>query len=139
MNLKRKDPWLVLAAAALAACTSAPKGDANRYEGSEGGQITAIENNRALAQKLAIKNAVHKRENDRLVVQFDLENRRSSQLEFAWTIDWFDAHGFQIDDATRLWAPIKMGGHAVRTLKAVAPRPEATQWKLQVTSRNEVK
>jgi uncharacterized protein YcfL len=140
MNFRRKTPWIALAAAVLAsACTSAPKGEANRYEGTEGGTINAVEENRALARELAIKNALSKRENDRLVVQFDLENRRSSRLEFAWAVDWFDAHGFQIADATRRWEPISISGYAVQTLKVVAPRPEATSWRLQVTSRDEVK
>ena len=140
MNSQRKAPWLALAAAVLvSACTSTPEGKANRYEGTEGGTIKAVEDNRALAGDLAIKKAVSKRENDRLIVQFDLENRRSSRLEFAWTIDWYDVHGFQIDDVTRRWEPISLGGYAATTLKVVAPRPKATQWRLQVTSRDEVK
>jgi len=140
MNFRRKTPWIALAAAVLAsACTSAPKGEANRYEGTEGGSINAVEDNRALADDLAIKNAISKRQDGRLMVQFDLENRTSSRLEFAWTVDWYDAHGFQIDDATRRWEPVSLGGSAAKTLKIVAPRPEATQWRLQVTSRDEVK
>ncbi len=138
---RRTSVWLTagLAAALLCACTATPKGSANRYEGHEGGQVSAIEGNDKLAGKLAIKNPIRKREDGRMIVQFDLENTRSTRLEFAWSIDWFDASGFLIDGSSRHWEPISMGGYAVKTLTAVALRPEAASWRLQVTSRNEVK
>ena len=141
MRPERRTGWLGLVAAAVlvTSCTSAPEGSANFIEGSEGGRLTAVENNRQLARQLAYENIVSKRENDRLVVQFDLVNKRSSRLEFAWTIDWYDANEFHIDDATRRWEPISLGGHASQTLKVTAHRPEATSFKLQFTSRNEVK
>jgi uncharacterized protein YcfL len=142
MRLQRRTPgWLTaaLAAALLCACTTTPRGSANRYEGREGGQMEAVEGNQELARKLALKNVLSKREDGRMIVQFDLTNKKSTRLEFAWTIEWLDAAGFVIPGSDRHWEPISMGGYAVETLTAVAPRPEATQWRLQVTSRNEVK
>jgi uncharacterized protein YcfL len=142
MRRTRKTPgWLIagLTGALLCAgCTSTPKGKTNRYEGRAGGQLEAIEGNRELARKLAIKNPIHKREDERMIVQFDLVNKLRTRLDFAWTVDWLDSTGFSIG-SPRHWEPISMGGYAVKTLSAVAPRPEATQWRFQVTSRNEVK
>ena len=76
------------------ACTSVPRGSQNSYEGREGGTMTATEGNEVLARSLAIKDPLHKRVDGRLVVQFTLENRRSSDTQFAWAIDWFDQQGF---------------------------------------------
>lgn len=138
---RRTKAWAAAAFAAvlLCACTSTPRGSANRYEGREGGQMDAVEGNKELERKLGIKNVRSKREDGRMLVQFDLTNKKSTRLEFAWTVEWFDDAGFSIPGSARHWEPIQMGGYAVKTLTVVAPRPEATQWKLQVTSRNEVK
>jgi uncharacterized protein YcfL len=124
---------------ALGACTSTPRGSQNSYEGREGGQMNAVEGNQILARNLAIKNPIHKREGGRMVVQFDLENRRSTATDFAWAVDWFDRDGFAVRGATRHWEPVSLGGYGSTTLTVVAPTPDASSWKLQVTSRNEVK
>jgi len=132
-------PLAALLLASLGACTSTPRGSQNRYEGREGGQMTAVEGNQTLARNLAIKNPIHKREDGRMIVQFDLENRHSTPLDFAWAVDWFDRDGFAVRGATRHWEPIALGGYGSTTLTVVAPSPEASSWKLQVTSRNEIK
>jgi hypothetical protein len=129
-------PWLAVLGAALA-CSTPPRGHQSSYRGSEHGEIVASEKNRALAQRLAILNPLHKRQDGYLQVQFELENRESRALDFAWAIDWFDQAGFHID-AGRQWKPLSLGGYGSTTLTAVAPHPDATSWKLQITSRDEV-
>ena len=120
------------------ACTSVPRGSQNSYEGREGGPMTATEGNEVLARSLAIKDPLHKRVDGRLVVQFTLENRRSSDTQFAWAIDWFDQQGFAVQGAVRHWQPVALGGYGSTILTVTAPTPDAVSWKLQVTSRNEV-
>ena len=133
--------WLVAAPLVLlltGACTSVPRGSQNSYEGREGSSMTATEGNQKLARSLAIKDPLHKRVDGRLVVQFQLENRRSTDTDFSWAIDWFDQAGFAVQGAVRHWEPVALGGYGSKILTVTAPTPEAVSWKLQVSSRNEV-
>lgn len=141
-NLRtRPSTWLIAAPLVLlftGACTSVPRGSQNSYEGREGGKMTATEGNQTLARSLAIKDPLHKRVDGRLVVQFQLENRRSTETDFAWAVDWFDQQGFAVQGAVRHWQPVALGGYGSTILTVTAPTPDAVSWKLQVTSRNEV-
>jgi len=132
-----------LAALALllpAACRTTPKGTENTYTGTEGSmEIGRIEGNQMLASRLKIVDPKSRRLADgRLQVQFDLRNSSSSQTEFAWTVDWFDASGFEISQASHRYEPVALGGGAWKTLTITAPTPEAVSWRLGITSRNEV-
>ncbi len=122
------------------ACRTTPKGNQNTYTGSEGSlEIGRMEGNQDLASRLEIVDPKSRRlEDDRLQVQFDLRNKRSSTTEFAWTVDWFDASGFLVAQASRHYEPLSLGGGAWKTLTITAPTPEAVSWRLGITSRNEV-
>lgn len=123
----------------VAACTSAPQGSVNRYSGGEGMRNSqTVEGNRLLAANLETKNVITTRRNDLLVVQFDLVNRNSSQLGFQWAVDWYDRQGLLVPGATRHWEPMRLAGNASQTVSIVAPHADATQWQLQVGSRDEV-
>ena len=140
--------WIASTAAALCAtaalcapgCRTTPKGHENTYTGSEGSpEIGRIEGNQMLASRLAIVDPKSRRLPDgRLQVQFDLRNARDSQTEFAWTVDWFDASGFLIPQASRHYEPVALGGGASHTFTITGPTPEAVSWRLGITSRNEV-
>ena len=123
-----------------AACRSTPRGNENQYSGSEGSlEIERTEGNRDLASRLAILNPRSRRLDDgRLQVEFDLQNTRSTQTEFAWAVDWFDRDGFEVKTGHRAFEPMALGGGAVRTLKITSPTPESVSWRLSITSRNEV-
>ena len=102
--------------------------------------MTAVEGNEILARVLQIKNPRSRRTADgRMQVQFELENSRSTHLDFAWAVDWFDQTGFKVQDNTRHWEPTALGGYGITTLSITAPTPAASSWKLQITSRDEVK
>jgi len=122
------------------ACRSAPRGSENQYSGSEGShELQRVEGNRDLAARLAILNPRSRRLDDgRLQVEFDLKNTRSNQTEFAWTVDWFDRDGFEVQTAHRAFEPMALGGGAMRTLKITSPTPGAVSWRLSITTRNEV-
>ena len=122
------------------ACRTTPKGHENTYTGSEGSQeIGRIEGNQMLASRLAIVDPKSRRLPDgRLQVQFELRNARDSQTEFAYTVDWFDASGFLIPQASRHYEPVALGGGAWKTITITGPTPEAVSWRLGITSRNEV-
>jgi uncharacterized protein YcfL len=123
-----------------AACRSAPRGNENQYSGREGSlEVQRSEGNRDLASRLAILNPRSRRLADgRLQVEFDLQNTRSNQTEFAWTVDWFDRDGFEVQTAHRAFEPMALGGGAVRTIQITSPTPESVSWRLSITSRNEV-
>lgn len=123
----------------VAACTSAPQGPVNRYSGGEGMRDShKVEGNRLLAANLETKNVITTRRNELLVVQFDLVNRNSSQLGFQWAVDWYDRQGIQVPNAARHWEPMRLAGNASQTVTIVAPHADASQWQLQVGSRDEV-
>ena len=122
-----------------AACTATPHGSVNIYTGGEGARsMQSVEKNTMLANDLEIANRVSTRRNDLLNVQFDLVNRRGTQVAFQWTVDWFDKDGLKVPDATQHWEPVRMPGYASNTITIVAPSAAATQWQLQVGSRDEV-
>ena len=144
MNPTRTTRTLTACAAAAlllaAACRTTPKGHENTYTGTEGSmEIGRIEGNQMLASRLSIVDPKSRRLPDgRLQVQFDLRNARDTQTEFAWTVDWFDASGFVIPQASRHYEPVALGGGAWKTLTITGPTPEAVSWRLGITSRNEV-
>ena len=121
------------------ACTAVPHGAVNRYTGGEGARsMQSVEQNQMLAHDLEITNLVTSRRNDLLVVQFDLVNKRSTQTAFQWTVDWFDKQGLIVPNATQHWEPVRQAGYASNTITIVAPSAAATQWQLQIGSRDEV-
>jgi len=144
MNPNRLSRVLTLLAALAvllpAACRTTPKGNENTYTGTEGSlEVGRIEGNQMLASRLKIVDPKSRRLADgRLQVQFDLRNAKDSQTEFAWTVEWFDASGFVIPQASRHYEPVALGGGAWKTLTITAPTPEAVSWRLGITSRNEV-
>lgn len=123
-----------------AACRASHHGNQNTYSGTEGSlEVESSLVNSDLASRLKIVNPRTRRLADgRLQVQFDLQNTRSSQTEFAWTVDWFDDSGFLVETGRRSFEPMNLGGGAVRTLKITAPTPASASWRLSITSRNEV-
>jgi len=135
----KKHHLALLAGLALASgCASHHRGNQSTFEGSRDGLIVTSETNKALARRLAIVNPIHRDQNGYMQIQFELENRESRQVDFAWAIDWFDQSGFHIDSNQRHWQPTSIGGYGSTTLTAIAPHPDATSWKLQITSRDEI-
>lgn len=135
---------IIAAALALAAgaCIgqSSVGGTQNVYSGAENqAELGQLVGNPHLARSLKIQNYRSKRlEDGRLMIQFELFNDGDQNLRFAWAIDWFDAQGFKVADATRHWAPVQLGGGGFTTIQQTAPTAAAENFKLQVSSPNEV-
>jgi uncharacterized protein YcfL len=135
-----------LAAAALAlvgsACVgqSSVGGKQNTYSGgAHQGELGKVVGNDYLSRALQIHNYQSKKLDDgRLMVQFELFNDSDQNLRFQWAIDWFDAQGFKIADATRHWAAVQLGSGGFTTIQQTAPTPAGEHFKLQVSSPNEV-
>ena len=133
---------LVATALALAfGCRTAPHGVVNRYSGGEGrASIQSEESNAFFANaiKMPADRMIQTRVNGLLVVQLDLVNTRQAQMAFQWTVDWYDRAGLKIDYGPQHWAPERLPAGASKTIKIVAPTPDATSWQLQIGSRDEV-
>lgn len=124
---------------ALASCTTTPRGSQNSYQaGGPKVDLQRIEGNKTLANRLRIQNPLEKTVDGRKVAQFELKNTTSSNLNFAWAVDWFDEDGFRIADQ-RVFEPVSLGGYGSTFLTITAPRAgERLSWRLTVTSRDEV-
>lgn len=129
----------IATAAVLCACTSAPRGTYNSVSGREGGQVTTHTPNRDLENSLEMRNIVQVRKEGMLVVQLELANRLDRALSFQWAVEWYDRSGLAIDYGPAHYSPERLSGRQSKTIKLVAPSPEAESWKLQVGSRDEVR
>lgn len=128
------------ALALLCACTSTPRGTYNSLAGKEGGaEVARISPNRQLENSLEMKNIVQVRKEGMLVIQLDLVNRLDRALAFQWAIEWYDRSGLVLDYGPAHYRPERLSGRQSKTIKIVAPSPQAESWKLQVGSRDEVR
>ncbi len=129
----------LLAVLWTAACSGPSKGTPqNTFVGGEGRETETEVANRSLMKSLQMVNVRSKRENDRLFVQFELENKRSINLAFEWSVDWFDEAGFEID-FDESWKPATIGGGGQETLSIVGPTPQASMWKLALRTPNTIR
>jgi uncharacterized protein YcfL len=129
----------ILLCLTLAAC-GAPRGTAaNTFRGKEGDtELETIAGNPRLLKNLEVVRYQTKREDDRLRVQFDLQNKKASNLAFEWSVDWFDASGFRIDTQEH-WTPIVLGGKAFKTISITGPTPAASVFQLMTRTPNTVR
>lgn len=133
--------WLaVVGVALLGACTSAPKGTYNTIEGSEhSNEVKRFSPNRELENSIEQRSIVSVRKEGVLVVQFDMVNKLDRAISFQWGIEWYDKAGLVIDYGPSHFRPERLSGRQSKTIKIVAPSPEADTWKLQIGSRDEVR
>lgn len=140
-RIERRAPNVLLGAALLllAAC-GAPRGtSSNAVRGQEGSsELEEIDGSRGLRNDLEIVGYRSERRDGRLHVQFDLRNKRGSNLAFEWTMDWYDSSGFRIDTQEH-WRPVAIGGKGFETIAVTAPTPEASSFKLEYRLPNPVR
>lgn len=121
------------------ACSLPPRGTYNTVQGSENGrEVTRNSPNRDLENSLEQRNIVNVRKEGMLVVQFDLVNKLDRALAFQWGVEWYDRSGLVIDYGPAHYRPERFSGRQSKTIKIVAPSPEAVSWKLLIGSRDEV-
>jgi uncharacterized protein YcfL len=121
-----------------AACSSTRGRPENTYVGAEGAaKMEMLEGNPGLDRDLEILNPRSERRQGRLYVEFDLRNKRASNLPLEWSVEWFDTAGFEVE-AARSWTPIVIGAKGFESLSMLAPTPAATSWRLHVRPPNPV-
>jgi uncharacterized protein YcfL len=129
-----------LLALLLAACTSTGKGGPQTtIQGAEGlPGTTELDAGRSLNNDFEQRNVVTSHKGDFLVVQFELHNKRNSQLNVEWSVDWFDEVGLLIV-STENWRPLAIGGRGFEMIQITAPTPSAHSWRLKVQKPNPVR
>jgi len=141
-QLRRTVRNLALASAGLlfaSSCSLPPRGSYNSVQGSENGaEVTRNSPNRNLQESIELRNIVQARKEGMLVVQVDLVNKLDRAISFQWGVEWFDRSGLVIDYGPAHYRPERFSGRQSKTVKLVAPSPEATSWKIQIGSRDEV-
>jgi uncharacterized protein YcfL len=71
--------------------------------------------------------------NHLLTVQAEINNTDSDNQQLYYRFKWFDAAGFAIG-GEEAWKPVLVYAYQKQTLSAVAPSPQATDFKLVVQS-----
>jgi uncharacterized protein YcfL len=67
--------------------------------------------------------------------QIDLSNDTGSHNEFMYRFDWVDADGRVIPSKTSVWKPGHITPRGRTVISAVAPVPEATDFRLDMRAR----
>jgi len=70
--------------------------------------------------------------NHLLFVQAEITNTDDDNQQLFYRFKWFDASGFALADEA--WKPLVLYAYQKQTLSAVAPSPQATDFKLVVQS-----
>lgn len=125
----------LLATLILGACSS--RGATNTYGGSEGAGATAVIGDSGLHLEMRHVRVKRNVEN-RLQVQFELHNCRSSQVNFDWAMQWYDNSGFALD-LPKDWRPVALSGDAFKYVSVTAPLPAASQYKLALRRASRVR
>ena len=82
-----------------------------------------------LAGSLGILNVNQVRvSTDLLKIQVQLENLKSSTMNFRYRVEWYDQDGMKIDSPTDLWKPITLQGRETSTISSVATSPRAVDF-----------
>ena len=132
---------LALSAAALlawsAGCASRG-GPTNTYTGGPGEPTEEQIASEALQRDLEILVRSSARRDGFLICQFDLHNKRASDIQLEWSVDWFDADGLEIQVQER-WRPQVISGGGFETVQITGPTMAAERWRLAVRRPNPVR
>lgn len=115
------------------------QGSRNVVEYGEGQhELTELQGSPKVTKYLEIRDYRSRRVDGLLQVGFELHNKRGSELDFSWAVDWFDAEGFRIENGTRRWEPVKLAGGGIESIQVTSPTPEAAELRMQFAPRDEV-
>ncbi len=85
-----------------------------------------------IGEGIVIDKAVMNRNNNSGLLQIFVSghNRSPKTKRFRYRVEWLDADGFVIDTKTSVWLPMSALGKSPFQIKAVAPRPEAVNFRM---------
>jgi uncharacterized protein YcfL len=80
---------------------------------------------------LGVTNATTRRnEAGLLELQVEGYNKSYRTKRFRYRVEWLDENNFVIDTKTSVWLPMSAMGRSPFNIKAVAPKPEAVNFKM---------
>jgi len=84
-----------------------------------------------IGEGIEITNAVTRR-NDAGFIELYVNGRNASYntKRFRYKVEWLDADGIMIETKTSVWLPRSAMGKSPFTIKAVAPRPQAVNFRM---------
>jgi len=84
-----------------------------------------------IGEGIVIDNAVTRR-NDAGLLELHVEghNKSYQTRRFRYRVEWLDEDGLVIETKTSVWLPMSAMGKSPFSFKAVAPRPEAVNFRL---------
>lgn len=65
-------------------------------------------------------------------LQANAVNNTARELWVEWRVDWLDADGVAIDSAVSTWNNVAIAPKEIKSLQAVAPRPDAADMRFYV-------
>jgi hypothetical protein len=65
------------------------------------------------------------------VLRFDLRNKSSSALRFAWSVEWHDRAGKLLPGSARAWTLTTLEAGATSAIEIPMPFPDVTRWRLR--------
>ena len=85
-----------------------------------------------IGEGIEITNAFTNRNNDAGLLQLHVSgyNRSYGTKRFRYRVEWIDENGIVIETKTSVWLPASAMGKSPFGLKAVAPRPEAVDFRM---------
>ncbi len=75
-------------------------------------------------------------DSDFAVYQLTLVNHDDDEAWVEWRARWFDDHGFEVNDTTRLWKSVNIQGGSWVPLRSVAPSVKGVRCEIEVREPN---
>jgi uncharacterized protein YcfL len=138
--MKTKLAVLCAAALAVAGCHTTPVNSVENAQKS--GQRYMIPDQRvindiSLSHKVSVVGVnTAMTSGNVLKVQVELLNQSRKLQRFAYTFEWFDANGMQINNVTSATIADQIEGRESKFISAVAPNPACTDFRLKLIKVN---
>lgn len=88
--------------------------------------------NESLANKITITDMHSRVVGGLLEAEVVLTNQTSTDKNVQYRFSWFDKDNFEVEQGSRAWNPVTLFGNANVSLRAVAPNPTVTTYKVNV-------
>ena len=126
---------ILLSAAALAGCSSPTVNTdvrANPTARPHIEQDQRIITDKTLNAYCQIVGVYSKQIGDLLKIQVDVYNSQTEPAQFHYKFEWLDSQGIIVDSPGAIWRVQTIQGGEVISLTAVAPTPDAKDWRLKL-------
>lgn len=88
--------------------------------------------NETLADKVIIQAMQSRSQNGLLEVSIVLANLTNTDKNIQYRFAWYDEDDFEVEQGSRSWTPLTLTGKATANLRALAPNPSVSTYKINV-------